>query len=558
MRGKIIGAFVVLSMLVALTCGMAYFSIKKIDTSHSKLIQENAGVAQNAAVALGLAEKQASLLFGYVLQPVEEKEKLLAETNQKLAEIIGELQQAASESQQELISELQKSNESFVPLVKKVQDYVHQGKPEYARSEAMMWTVPLMQTMTKNAMEIQDNELAIMETEKAANEKLVAGAKQTFILVSIVAVALAIAIGWLLSRAIVTPMRAMARLAVQIAACDLTVADVKVKTRDEIGQLARALNEMKHNLRTVIDQVDKSAGMVAASAQELSANSEQVSKSSEYITSLSQNIAEGTVTQVESVERSVDALERMSEALAGIARNAQSTAQQSEYALQSAVEGDEAIRQADSQMNAIQNKMDTIADSVGRLAERTHEVEKANGLIGQIARQTNILAINASIEAARAGAEGKGFAVVAEEVRKLSQQTSQAAGDVFLLMEKMREDMLEVEKSTVAGQEEAAAGITVVRSAGSSLQRIRGASDESAKLLSQAAEQTGEVAQRAEAALEAVRKIQAIAREAAESAGSVSASTEEQYAGMEEITSSSAMLLQMAEELQEIINRFRV
>lgn len=559
MKRKIISAFLLLSLLVAFTCGVAFYSIKKIDRSHSDFIEVHARLAQEAALTLASAEHQSSLLFAYLVDPGAEKEARLKESSGKLTEGIARLEdRMANDAGKELVQAMAEANVTFTRLVGKVQDYVHAGKPELARAEAMLWSVPLTETMVKNAGEIRDAELSVMDAKKAENAGMVARIKTMFIAVGAAAVALAIGVGLLLSRAILGPVRGMVQLAERIAACDLSGEDVKARSRDEIGQLAEALNGMKRNLQAVIRQVDGSAGLVAAAAETLSANSEQVSRSSEHITVMSQQIVTGTGSQAESVELSVQALEHMSRMMEEVSRNARSTRLQSEQALDSAKDGNRAIRTAEGQMNAIYAKMNDIAESVRLLSERSDDIRKANGLIGEIARQTKILSINASIEAARAGTEGKGFSVVAQEVRKLAGQTAEAAEEVSRMVERMQTEMGQVEASTEAGQREAETGIRVVRTAGDALDRIHGASETSARLIGDAAGQTGTAVLQSAAALEAVRSIQAVAQEAEDCAREVSACTQQQYAGMEEIASSASMLLKMAGELKETISRFRM
>jgi methyl-accepting chemotaxis protein len=559
MKKKIISAFLLLSMLVGLTCGFAFYSIKKVEGSYIEFIEVHAGLAQEAAMTLALVEHQSSLLFGYLVEPSPEKETQLKDTNGMLTDVIAKLEARMGENAgTELVQAMGEANVTFTRLVGKVQDYVHAGKPDLARSEAMLWSVPLTETMVKNAMEIRNGELVVMDAKKAENAELVNETKTMFIAVGAAAVVLALAVGILLSRAIIRPVRDMVRMAGRIAACDLSGEDVKSRGRDEIGQLADALNGMKRNLQSVISQVDQSAVLVAAAAETLSANSEQVSRSSEHITVMSQHIVTGTGSQAVSVELSVSALEQMAAVMDEVSKSAQTTRLQSEQALDSAKDGNEAIRTAEDQMNAIYTKMNAIAESVRQLAERSEDIMKANGLISQIARQTNILSINASIEAARAGTEGKGFSVVAQEVRKLAGQTSAAAEEVSSMVERMQAEMAHVEASTEAGQQEAEAGIRVVRTAGDALVRIHGSSEASARLIGDAAEQTGSAVVQSSAALDAVRSIQAVAQEAADYAREVSACTQQQHAGMEEIASSASMLLQMAGELRDTISRFRM
>ena len=263
------------------------------------------------------------------------------------------------------------------------------------------------------------------------------------------------------------------RAAERIAICDLSVGDIRVKSRDELHDLATAFNQMKSNLQGLIRQVGSSAEQVASASEELSANSNQVSELSERITNTIQIISQGTNAQVGSVHQGVSIMEEMSAAVTQIASVTQTANKQSLFAQQEAGEGTTAIETAMVQMKAIDQKMNELAVSVHRLSGRSEKIVNANAMIAGIARQTNMLALNASIEAARAGVAGKGFAVVAEEVRKLSMQTGAAAEEVASLVTSIQEETRDVMRSTEAGSREVETGLEVVGEAGATFLRIR-------------------------------------------------------------------------------------
>lgn len=557
MKQKIISAFLVLALLVALTCGAAFWAMMRIDHSYSRLLDIHAEVTQRTALTLALTEQQSSMLFNYLVEPNHEKEMLLLQTNRHLAGMIKELEGLLEEERRDPVRSMEESNTTFARLVGKVTEYVNAGKPELGRSEALLWSVPLTETISKNALELKESESELMAASRKDNAEMVDQMQTMFLIVCATAVILATAIGLVLSGLILKPLRAMAVLAGRVADGDLTVDDVPVRRSDELGQLAQALNKMKNNLLAIIRQVEQSADKMASSAEGLSANSEQISRSSEYIAGISQQIAAGSASQADLVEHSAGALEAMAYSVTGIAASALSTREQSEIALAAAANGDHSIQSASGQMNAISAKMNAIAESVSRVGVQADNIIQVNGLIRQIARQTNILAINASIEAARAGAGGKGFAVVAEQVRLLSRETSQAAEEVSLLMERMQQEMNQVGQAMQAGQQEVRSGIAVVHEAKAALEQIHKTSESAALLTGQAADQTEVVAGQAESALQAVHSIRKVAHEAAGNARDVSASIQEQVAGMEEIASSAVLLVGLAEEMKERIRHFR-
>ncbi|NRF94305.1 methyl-accepting chemotaxis protein [Paenibacillus frigoriresistens] len=559
LRSKIVGTFIIVSLLVAVTSGMSYTYLNKVDRSYSKLLNDNVTILRNVSEIKEKTQIQNSMLFGYVLDPSKDKEKLLTEMNGTLSSIITQMGEVSkNEDEQSAIQSMADSNMTFARLVKKVTEYADKGNVALAKAEAMQWAIPTTETLTQAAAKIEELERNVQEEASARNHDVVVSTVQTLIWVSVAAFLFALAIGLLLSRMIVNPIRSMVQAAERIAACDLTVNDINVKNRDELRHLATAFNQMKVNLHSLISQVGSSAQHVAAASEALSSNSEQVSESSERITYTVQDISQGTDAQVRSVHLGVSIMEEMSAAVIQIASVTQSANHQSFLAQQEAGEGNAAVETAITQMNAIYQKMMELAESVQRLGHRSEQIVNANAMIAGIARQTNMLALNASIEAARAGAAGKGFAVVADEVRKLSMQTAAAAEEVAHLVSSIQDETREVVSSTEAGSREVQTGLEVVGVARDTFKRIRDAMDEVARQIEEVAGSSAAISEKTRAAVDVIRAIDEVAGQTAAGARNVSSNIEGQYASMEEIFSSATVLNSMAADLQTLIGRFRV
>ncbi|MEW9702040.1 methyl-accepting chemotaxis protein [Paenibacillus sp. SI8] len=559
LRAKIVGMFVIVSLLVGVTSGMSYTYLNKVDGSYSKLLNDNASILKQVSDVKEKTQMQNSMLFGYVLDPTKDKEKHLTEMNVALSSTIAELgKHSGNEEEQSAIQSMMDSNQTFARLVKKVVDYGDKGNVALAKAEATQWAIPTTETLTQAAEKIEELEKAVQEEASVRNHDAVASTIHTLIWVSVAAFIFALAIGLVLSRMIVTPMRSMVRAAERIAACDLTVSDIKVKNRDEIRDLATAFNQMKANLHSLISQVGDSASQVAAASEALSNNSGQVSESSERITSIVQEISVGTDVQVQSVHRGVSIMEEMSAAVDQIASVTQAANHKSSHAQQEAGAGNNAVDTAITQMNSIHLKMKELTVSVQRLGQRSEQIVQANGMIANIARQTNMLALNASIEAARAGGAGKGFAVVADEIRKLSMQTGTAASEVAELVESIQAETQGVIDSTEAGSREVATGLEVVSEARDTFMRIQSAMDELAQQIEEVTGRSAAIAEKTRSAVDVIRSIDEVAGQTASGTKVVSSNVESQYASMEEIVSSATLLNAMADNLKVLIGRFHV
>ncbi len=368
---------------------------------------------------------------------------------------------------------------------------------------------------------------------------------------------LGIVIGFLAARSIARPVNQIATVAQRVAGGDLTE-QVKVERQDEIGQLATAFNTMVVQLKTLIKQINANAEQVAASSEELTASSEQSAQAANQIANSITEVANGAAEQLTAANETSAVVEQMSAGIQQVAANTNHVAEQSATTADKAKHGEQAVEKAVAQMVHIEDTVNTSAKVVTKLGERSKEIGQIVDTISGIAGQTNLLALNAAIEAARAGEQGRGFAVVAEEVRKLAEQSQEAAKKIAELIGEIQED---TDKAVVAmndGTREVKTGAEVVNAAGVAFREI-------VQLVSQMSGQVREIsaaiqqmASGSQQIVGSVNKIDALSKKSAGESQSVSAATEEQLASMEEIATSSQSLAKLAQDLQSTVAKFRV
>lgn len=299
-----------------------------------------------------------------------------------------------------------------------------------------------------------------------------------------------------------------------VAQGDLTVR-VQLDTSDELSQVAGAFNEMTDSL----------AGLIATSKETASG---------------ANKLSEELASSVEATSSSIDQVAASASEFAGtsqeLSNNAQEMATLSEEVSDKAKEGELGSQKVTRQMQEISNAVEGMRSDVETLGKRSEEIGKIVGMITDVAAQTNLLALNAAIEAARAGEHGRGFSVVAEEVRKLAEETTQAAEDIATLVQITQQETKETVGNMAKAVEEVRAGSEIVVVSSKSFQEISGSVEQ--------------IVNRIEGVSAATEEISAGSQE-------VAASAEEQSASMEEINAMAMELRSSMETLMQAVQQFK-
>ncbi len=379
------------------------------------------------------------------------------------------------------------------------------------------------------------------------------------VLVIVLLVALVMILGttYWLSNTIVRPLSALEAAAGRIAEGDLCNVDIQVDTEDEIGRLAASFHKMTIQLKHLLEQIQASANEVSSSSVQLSSGAEQCSETITHVAETVSDIAESAQLQGSTINDVVSRIREMTEKVVGIADNAKVMSGSSGKAGTAASEGGAAVDSAVRQMEKIRSTVDESAVAVAALGERSKEIGEIISTISNIADQTNLLALNAAIEAARAGEHGRGFAVVADEVRKLAEQSGQAAEEIAQIIKGIQEETDHAVGSMNTGTEEVRAGSEVVDRAGQQFRQIAEHIAEVDRLIKSSAKDASQVAEESMKVLENAETVEQSAQQVAGNIDTISAATEEQSASMQEIAASSQHLAQMAETLQKESKKFK-
>lgn len=376
--------------------------------------------------------------------------------------------------------------------------------------------------------------------------------------VTVMALLLLGILSFLLAKSISAPIGQILAMINEIASGNFRGGQATYIAKDEVGLLAVAVTKMRENVRELIRKTNQSTEQVAASSQELSASAEQTAQASTHIAQSISNVAAGAEKQLIAVDATASVVKQMLLTMQQIGSSTATVTESSAQSANAAQAGSNAVNNAIKQMGQIEAAVTRSAQVVAKLGDRSKEIGQIVDAISNIAGQTNLLALNAAIEAARAGDLGRGFAVVAEEVRKLAEQSQEAAKQIAGLISEIQQDTNSAVIAMNEGTQEVRKGSEVVNAAGGNFQEIyRSVNSVSQQLkdISSAIQQAVTASQQIESS---VREIEGVSREAAGQSQSVSAATEQQSATMEQIAASSQALATLAEELTQAVNRFKV
>ena len=408
----------------------------------------------------------------------------------------------------------------YKALLNDLEDSVRNGNRNLKNIEAA-----LVKTARENvaiAVELQEIQLNRMDQQYNT-------AIASFLTIGLVAMIVAGFVAWVLVRSVTQPIRETVTIANRVASGDLTQ-NVENDRQDEFGHLFAAFNTMVTNLRDLIGQIEQGATNIASSSEELATVTEQTSQ--------------GVTEQSDNTDQVATAMNEMVATVSEVAKSAEAAFASARRADDKASEGSEAVDATTALVTDLDKQSNEVMTQLRTLQTDTVNIGSVLEVIKNVAEQTNLLALNAAIEAARAGEHGRGFAVVADEVRSLAQRTQSSATEIETLISNLVESAERSATQMESGTELARETLLSARKTGETITEMVEAVEEIRQYNSQiatAAEQQTSVAEDINKNVTLIRDI-----------------SSQSAAATEQISASSNELASLAEGLNTQVNRFRL
>ncbi|WP_152657097.1 methyl-accepting chemotaxis protein [Oceanobacillus sp. CFH 90083] len=402
------------------------------------------------------------------------------------------------------------------------------------------------------------------DSEAAMNqhgEEIIANGEQTLtvvIVVSILIIILSIAAALITAGIISKPIKTVMERMKLIASGDLSQDDLQTHARDEVGQLVDASNEMAANTRDLLKQINTVSETVTNQSEELTQAANEVKSGSDQVAITMQELATGSEAQANSASDLASIMGTFAAKVQEVNDNGDRVQEYSNEVLGMTNKGSEAMAATTEQMSKIDRIVQGTVAKVEGLDEQSQQISNLVSMIKDIADQTNLLALNAAIEAARAGEHGKGFAVVADEVKKLAEQVAVSVTDITDIVLNIQSETSDVVESLKGGYTEVEQGTNQIRTTGKTFNEINESISNMAENINVVSGNLADIAANTREMNESIAEIASISEEAAAGVEQTSASTQQTSGAMDEVAGSSEQLSKLAEELNGLVRRFKL
>nr|WP_283249441.1 methyl-accepting chemotaxis protein [Bacillus sp. FJAT-49736] len=561
-RGKITISFGVLTILLIILTITSYLNMSKLDNELSRIVEQDVVMHEKVQGILQSSYTIESAERGYAitgdksfLDPYYVSKDTIDKNIKKLKTFV-----KGDKSQLKKIEAIEESYYFWSGSI----DSVIQARQFQSEKEARNLIMEAhgndyMGKMQSNIKAFDDAQSKSSKARIDSLHTMVTIMEIVSFILSLLAIILTIVLSIALSRGIKSNVKKISSSILEIANAggDLTKR-IHVKSNDELSGLAKDTNILIDGIAKLVKEVAKMAENVSVSSEELLASAEETAKTILSIAETSGEIASGsekTTSQMDDSLKKMDSLNEVVEVLGSLADRVKIAALNMQS---SAKSGETSVKEASVKIMSIEETMANTSFTVESLGKKSDEITKIINTITGIAGQTNLLALNAAIEAARAGEHGRGFAVVADEVRKLAEQSQNAAKEVSNIVHSIQDEVNAVIEQNKEGVQAVISGVEISNETTQSLQKILENTNDTSKVITEMVDQIEKTLHLSKEVAHSFAAVSEIAEVTASHTETTAAASEEGSAAMEQVTASASELSKQAENLRQLISNFKI
>ncbi|MEH6888769.1 methyl-accepting chemotaxis protein [Bacillus sp. JJ864] len=499
-------------------------------------------------------------------------ELMLTTDDKRNKELVSRMDQLKSENQQllkkyeskitsqeekQLYADFQKNYQEFRTKINEAQNLAVQNKNEEAYAYYLKEVEPAIQKSIDSIQELIKYNTNKAEQLQKDNVSNMNDMVLTFIVISVIAIAVIVFIGYIIKTAIQRPITLLQHDMKEVADGNLVIR-TSYRANDELGNIVTSFNYMLDNLQQLMEKIKVTAQEVTTSTDSMLKNTNQASQISNEAMQIIHEVNKQILGQVTSIQESSIAMNDVAEGVQTVAESASTVAEVAVVTTDRVNSGSKVIKQSITQMNNVHKVVEETSTVIERLVMRTQEIDKALNAITNIAEQTNLLALNAAIEAARAGENGKGFAVVAAEVRDLAEQSKQSANEINDLIKSIQQDTKDTVQIMKKGQEEAKQGSNAANEADQAFSTIMTDVHKITQQIQEVSATTEEMSAGTEEINASLSVVSETSTKVEKDTDVTVQAIQTQASSITEITNQSMQIKKQIEELEGLLSQFKI
>lgn len=561
-RGRVVLVFAVLTIILAAMLIVSYNNTERLKDELKTLTGKNVNQQMRVNLLAGEIAQLSNLEQSFIitgsdvyLGQYEEQKETIDKTLQDLHKVFNKKGDA-----RDRIDSIDQFYNNYLTYSKRVIDVRKESGLDAAQRIVQIGTGAKAMSYVDIHIDMMNKVLAkntdaqIKKVEKSTEVSMI-----IFFVLTLLSIILVFMSGTAIFRTIKVNTHKINRSLLDMASAggDLTKR-LEIKNDDEFGQISASTNTLIESIANLVRKVSALTENVSASGQQLTASAQENATTIQQIANSTAEIAESSEQTIRSMEQSSNKMSHLEETTLQLNDDAQDLRQTSATMREAAKEGQNKIQQSAKSMMEIEEVIANTNQTVTGLGESSEEITSIIGTITSIAEQTNLLALNAAIEAARAGEHGKGFAVVADEVRKLAEQSQRAASEVATIVHTIQDEISVMVKQNEAGVSKVIQGVEITNETIQTFDAITRETEKTIRIIENMVTRIAETKNVSQDVMQSFIAVNSMAEHTAHQADQSAAAAEQGSASIQEIYASSEELSRQADSLRDLVQQFKI